>query len=239
MTRGLSPLLIFEIVAVVLGALSAMITASKKNLDFVGTYALAVVTSFGGGTIRDVLLDRRPFFWVSRWEYLIIIFALCIPFVYSRRVHDWSRQLVARGEFVDALGLGFFSVVGVTMALDAKLPAAVAVLMGVVTATGGGIIRDLLVNEIPVVFRHGSTLYTTSAFAGAVVFIALQKIHSPFAVFASVSVAVASRLYSVWKGTSLPRPLWMATGSYRVPTAEHPTEAGSAPVPDDRDRDGR
>ncbi len=229
---SISPVLLFEIVAVVLGALSAMITASKKQLDFVGTFALAIVTSFGGGTIRDVLLDRRPFFWVSRWEYLLVIFVLCIPFVYSRKVSDFSRRLVARGEFVDALGLGFFSVVGVTLALDAKLPAAVAVLMGVVTATGGGIIRDLLINEIPVTFRHGSTLYTTSAFAGAVVFILLQKLHVPFAVFASVSVAVGSRLYSVWSGASLPRPHWLATGTHRVPTGEHAAPKSGTPVAD-------
>jgi uncharacterized membrane protein YeiH len=215
-----TPLLIFEIVAVVLAALSAMITASKKSLDFVGTYALAIVTAFGGGTIRDVLLDRRPFFWVSRWEYLIVIFALAIPFVYSRRVHEWSRQLVARGEFVDALGLGFFTVVGVTMAQEAHLPWAVAVLMGVITAIGGGVMRDLLINEIPVTFRHGTTLYTTSAFAGAVVFIVAQRLHFPFAVFASVSVAVALRLYSVWAGASLPRPLWISTGTFPVVTDE-------------------
>lgn len=221
MFKGVSPVLVFEVIAVVLAALSAMIMAAKKTLDFVGTYALAVVTAFGGGTIRDVLLDRRPFFWVSRWEYLIIIFALCIPFVYSKWVHDFSRRLVARGEFVDALGLGFFSVVGVTMALELHLPAAVAVLMGVVTATGGGIMRDMLVNEIPVVFRHGTTLYTTSAFAGAVVFILLEKIHSPLAVIASVTVAVGSRLYSVWSGATLPRPHWMTTGAHRIPTGEH------------------
>jgi uncharacterized membrane protein YeiH len=95
MFKGVSPVLVFEVIAVVLAALSAMITAAKKNLDFVGTYALAVVTAFGGGTIRDVLLDRRPFFWVSRWEYLIIIFALCIPFVYSKSVHDFSRRPAA------------------------------------------------------------------------------------------------------------------------------------------------
>ena len=151
-----SPVLIFEVIAVVLSALSAMITASKKNLDFVGTFALAAITSFGGGTIRDVFLDRRPFFWVSRWEYLLVIFVLCIPFVYSRKVHQWARQLVARGEFVDALGLGFFSVVGVTLALESRMPVVVAVLMGVITSTGGGIMRDLVINEIPVVFRHGS-----------------------------------------------------------------------------------
>ena len=226
---SVSPVLLFEIVAVVLAALSAMITASKKSLDFVGTYALAIVTSFGGGTIRDVLLDRRPFFWVSRWEYLLVIFVLCIPFVYSRTVHRWARQLVARGEFVDALGLGFFTVVGVTLAIDAKLPAVVAILMGVVTATGGGVIRDLLINEIPVVFRHGTTLYTTSAFAGATVFIALRSLHVPFAVFASVTVAVGLRLYSVWKGTTLPRPHWIHTGTFPVPTDEHETPPPPAP----------
>ncbi len=204
-----------------------MITAAKKNLDFVGTFALAVVTSFGGGTIRDVLLDRRPFFWVSRWEYLVVIFALCLPFVYSRRVHDWSRRLVARGEFVDALGLGFFTVVGVTLAQQAHLPAAVAVLMGVITATGGGVLRDLLINEIPVVFRHGETLYTTSAFAGAIVFLVVQRLHSPSAVISSVAVAVGLRLYSVWAGASLPRPHWISTGTHRVPTAEHPTRPSS------------
>jgi uncharacterized membrane protein YeiH len=230
----ITPLLLFEIVAVVLAALSAMITASKKNLDFVGTYALAVVTAFGGGTIRDVLLDRRPFFWVSRAEYLIVIFALCLPFVYSRRVHDWSRQLVARGEFVDALGLGFFTVVGVTMAQDLSLPWPVAVLMGVVTATGGGIMRDLLINEIPVIFRHGTELYTTSAFAGAIVFLVLQRLHSPSAVIASVAVAVGLRLYSVWAGASLPRPHWIQSGTFPVPDGSPPS--GGPPV--QRERNG-
>lgn len=229
MPLGLTPLLLFEIFAVVLAALSAMITASKKNLDFVGTYALAVVTSFGGGTIRDVLLDRRPFFWVSRSEYLIVIFLLCLPFVYSRRVHEWSRQVVARGELVDALGLGFFTVVGVTMAQEAKLPWPVAVLMGVITATGGGIMRDLLINEIPVIFRHGTELYTTSAFAGAIVFLMLQRLHSPMAVLASISVAVGLRLYSVWAGASLPRPHWIQTGTFPLPEPEPPPGTRAKP----------
>jgi uncharacterized membrane protein YeiH len=237
--KGLTPLLVFEILAVVLAALSAMITASKKNLDFVGTYALAIVTAFGGGTIRDVLLDRRPFFWVSRYEYLIVIFALCLPFVYSRRVHDWARQLVARGEVVDALGLGFFTVVGVTMAQDLKLPSAVAVLMGVVTATGGGVMRDLLINEIPVTFRHGTELYTTSAFAGAIVYLLLQRVHSPSAVIASIGVAVGLRMYSVWKGTSLPRPHWIHTGAYPVPNDSSPGAPRSAPPPRGDRADGK
>ena len=227
-TPQVTPLLLFEVVAVVLAALSAMITAAKKNLDFVGTYALAIVTSFGGGTVRDVLLDRRPFFWVSRYEYLIVIFALCLPFVYSRQVHAWSRQLVARGELVDALGLGFFTVVGVTMAQDLKLPWAVAVLMGVITATGGGVMRDLLINEIPVIFRHGTELYTTSAFAGAIVFLVVQRVHNSSAVIASITVAVGLRLYSVWMGASLPRPHWIRTGTFPVASGEHAAPSATA-----------
>ena len=105
----MTPVLAFEVVAVVLAALSAMITAAKKDLDFVGTYSLAVVVAFGGGTIRDVLLMRRPFFWAERWEYLVVIFVLCVPFVYSRAVHRLAQRVVARGEFVDALGLGFYT----------------------------------------------------------------------------------------------------------------------------------
>jgi uncharacterized membrane protein YeiH len=154
----MSPVLVFEIVAVVLGALYAMTAAAKKNFDFVGTYALAIVVSFGGGTIRDVLLGRRPFFWAERWEYLVVIFVLCIPFVYSRAVHQFAKRVVARGEFIDAVGLGFYAVVGATLALEAKQPAVVAILLGVITSTGGGIMGDVLTNEIPGYFRHG-TLY--------------------------------------------------------------------------------
>ena len=209
----MSPVLVFEIVAVVLGAFAAMITAAKKDFDFVGTYALALVTSFGGGTIRDVLLDRRPFFWVDRWEFLVVIFVLCIPFVYSRPVHDFARRVVARAELVDALGLGFFAVVGCTLAFDAKQPAFVAILLGVITSTGGGIMGDVLINEVPRYFRHGS-LYTTAAFAGAVSFTLLRGLGNGIAVPVAITLAVGLRLYSVWRGASLPRPTWLQTGAH-------------------------
>ena len=218
----MSPIVVFEVVAVVLGAFSAMITAAKKNFDFVGTYALAIVVSFGGGTIRDVLLDRRPFFWVDRWEYLVVIFVLCIPFVYSRPVHQFAQRVVARGEFVDALGLGFFAVVGCTLALEAKQPVVIAVLLGVVTSTGGGIMGDILTNEVPKYFRHGS-LYTTAAFAGAVSFTLLRGFGNTIAVPVSISLAVGLRLYSVWRGASLPRPHWLHTGAHAITSDEHRT----------------
>lgn len=218
----MSAVLMFEIVAVVLGALYAMTIAAKKNLDFVGTYALAIVVSFGGGTIRDVLLGRRPFFWAERWEYLVVIFVLCIPFVYSRAVHRVAKRVVARGAFIDAVGLGFYAVVGCTLALEAKQPAVVAILLGVITSTGGGIMGDVLTNEIPGYFRHG-TLYTSSAFAGAAAFVGLQPYGNTIAVSVAVTLAVVLRLLSVWQGTTLPRPTWLRTGSHTITSGEHRT----------------
>ncbi len=217
----MDPVFVFEVIAVVLAALAAMIGAAKKGLDFVGTYAIALIVAFGGGTIRDVLLDRRPFFWADRWEYLVVIFVLCIPFVYSRAVHNLSQRVVARGEFIDALGLGFYTVVGCTLALEAKQPAVVAILLGVITSTGGGIMGDVLTNDVPGYFRHGP-LYTSSSFAGAVTFVLLVPYGNTVAVTASVSVAVGLRLLSVWRGTTLPRPHWLHTGAYAVPS-DRPT----------------
>jgi uncharacterized membrane protein YeiH len=221
----MSPVVIFEVVAVVLGALAAMTTAAKKNLDFVGTFALASVVSFGGGTIRDVLLDRRPFFWVERWEYLVVIFGLCIPFVYVRRVHRLAQRVVARAEFVDAVGLGFYAVVGCTLALDAGQPIVVALLLGVITSTGGGLMGDVLTNEIPAFFRHG-TLYTSAALAGAGTFVALRGMGNSIAVPAAVGLTVALRLVSVRRGTTLPRPHWLDTGTHGV------TRSGESSRPD-------
>ena len=218
----MSPVLVFEVIAVVLAAMAAMIGAAKKGLDFVGTYALALIVAFGGGTIRDVLLDRRPFFWADRWEYLVVIFVLCIPFVYSRAVHNFSQRVVARAEFIDALGLGFYTVVGCTLALEAEQPAVVAVLLGVITSTGGGIMGDVLNNEVPGYFRHGP-LYTSSAFAGAVTFVLLAPYGNVLAVTASVTVAVGLRLLSVWRGTTLPRPHWLVTDTHAV--APPPTDS--------------
>jgi uncharacterized membrane protein YeiH len=166
----LSPGLLLEGSAVIVSALSAMITAAKKEMDFVGVYALAVVTSFGGGTVRDLLLDRRPFFWVERWEYLVIVLALCVPFVYSRRLYRWSATFVARADVVDALGLGFFTVSGTALAAHAGMPAIVCALLGVMTGTGGGVMRDLITNEIPTLFQHGR-LHATAAVVGAGVYL--------------------------------------------------------------------
>jgi uncharacterized membrane protein YeiH len=214
----LGPGLVIEGSAVVVSALSAMITAAKKQLDFVGVYALAIVTAFGGGTLRDLVLDRRPFFWVERSEYLVIVLGLCLPFVYSQRLYHWSTTLVARADVIDALGLGLFTVSGTALAVNAGMPAVVCALLGVVTSTGGGVLRDLIINETPQLFQHGR-LHATSALGGAIVYLLLHTMGAPegVVVVAAAAITVALRLIALWRGASLPRPHWLRTGRWRTP----------------------
>lgn len=220
----INPVLLLESAAVVTAALSAMITAAKKEMDLVGVYALAVATSFGGGAIRDLIIDRRPFFFVERWEYFVVIMALCVPFVYSRKLYMWSRTLVARADLVDALGLGFFTVSGTALALRAGMPAIICALLGVITSNGGGVIRDLIINEIPQLFQHGR-LQAVAALCGATIYLGLLHFEvtgDARAAAISVVITVALRLTALWQGTALPRPHWLETGSWKAPrSGEH------------------
>lgn len=213
-----NPVLLLEGAAVVTAALSAMIAAAKKEMDLVGVYALAVVTSFGGGTLRDLLLDRRPFFWVDRWEYLVIVLAMCIPFVYSGRLYRWSTTLVARADIIDALGLGLFTVSGTALAAHAGMPAIICALLGVLTATGGGVLKDIIVMELPELFQHGK-MHAVAALFGASTWLVLREFGVREATCAVVAAAltVVLRLAGLWSGAALPRPHWLRTGRWRTP----------------------
>jgi uncharacterized membrane protein YeiH len=202
-----------EAAAVLVCAVSGMITAARKRMDIVGTYCLAIVTAFGGGTLRDLLIDRRPFFWVSHDQYLLIIVGLCVAFVYSRPFHarasQWHRQAV----LVDAMGLALFTLTGVGLALEKGLPLFVSSLIGVITGTFGGVLRDVASIEIPLLFRPGE-LYAISSFAGAWVYIA--ALHLGLTSFAAGAMAfltiVGLRFVSHAFGVRVPDPHWIRRG---------------------------
>jgi uncharacterized membrane protein YeiH len=200
-----------EIAAVVASALSGMILAWQKRLDIVGTASLALVTAFGGGTLRDLLIDRRPFFWDSRWEYVPVIIGMTIAFVYSARFHRVARGLYERAVFIDALGLALFSLTGLAYATEAGLSPFVAVLIGVLTGTGGGVMRDVLVNETPLIFRPGGRLYALASITGC--FVTLAATWAGLGAFPAAAlgfvVIVGLRMLSVRYGVSAPDPLWM------------------------------
>lgn len=201
---------VLEAAAVIISAASGMIAAARKGMDIVGTYCLAVATAFGGGTLRDLLIDRRPFFWISHDGYLVVIAALCIPFVYSRGFHARVSRWHGQAALVDAMGLALFTLSGVGFALQKGMPPFVCSLIGVVTGTFGGVLRDVASAEIPALFRPGE-LYAVSSFAGAWVLLGADRLALAPLLGAALAFAaiVALRMASVRFGVRVPDPLWL------------------------------
>jgi uncharacterized membrane protein YeiH len=157
-------LMVAEGIGVLAFAISGLLLAARKQLDLVGVVVLVFLTAFGGGTLRDVLLDRRPFFWVENeaWVWAVIALAVVGPMVLrSRHLEPTARAM----QWPDALGLGLFAATGTQIALGAGHTPLIATLMGVITAVFGGLIRDVLVNDIPWVISDYQ-LYSVIAFAG-------------------------------------------------------------------------
>ncbi|MDO8650910.1 MAG: trimeric intracellular cation channel family protein [Undibacterium sp.] len=171
---GMSTVLhIVEVTGIIAFASSGVIEARQKEMDMVGVFTVAFITAFGGGTLRDLLLDRRPLFWVEHQEYPILIFLMAlisIPFLRHLR-HAVAEKAII---YADALGLGLFSVTGASLAAEAQMPLFVCVMMGVITGIFGGVLRDVICNEIPLVFRRGQ-LYATCSFVGCWLYLLIEK----------------------------------------------------------------
>jgi len=201
---------IVEAAAVVASAIAGMIVASHKRMDLVGAFALACLNAFGGGTLRDLLLDNRPFYWMAHWWFFVAILGICLPFVYSSRMFALAREVHRRSVKMDAVGLALFTIAGAGIALARDAPPVVAVLMGVIAGTTGGVLRDVVVNELPDLFRPGG-LYATASLAGALVFvvgIASGLLPYTNAAILGVVVIVALRLLSIRLGIAMPLPQW-------------------------------
>lgn len=157
-------LLTLEGVGVLAFAVSGLLEAARKRLDLVGVVVVAFLTAFGGGTLRDVLLDRRPFFWVANeaWVWVVMGMALVIPLVLRARHLEPTLRAM---QWPDAVGLGLFAASGTQIALGMGSSPLVATLMGVITAVFGGLIRDVMLNEMPWVISDYQ-LYSVIAFVG-------------------------------------------------------------------------
>ncbi len=167
-------MVVVEVAATAAFALSGVLAAARQRMDAVGVVTVAGLTAFGGGTLRDVLLDRRPFFWVERAEYLWMVLALGVASMVFLRSHHFKLTERAM-QWPDALGLGLFAASGTQVALAASMPAVVAALMGVVTAVFGGVLRDMVCNEVPAAFRDHRP-YALCAVAGATTVVGLTHL---------------------------------------------------------------
>lgn len=187
-----------EIMAILVGAFSGFIEARRKRMDLVGVFTVAFITAFGGGTLRDILLDKRPLFWVTHQEYAILIFVLALvasPLIRTLRQIVSERLIV----IADAVGLGLFSVAGVSAALAAGMPIFIASMMGVITGIFGGVMRDIVCNEVPMVFRDGKP-YAICAFLGNWQFLlmGMYGVDPDFALWSSALFISGLRLIT-WK----------------------------------------
>jgi uncharacterized membrane protein YeiH len=185
---------LLEVLAILVSALSGFVEARSKKMDVVGVFTVAFIAAFGGGTLRDILLDKRPLFWVQHQEYAILIFVLALiatPLVRTVRKIVSERVIV----IADAIGLGLLSMVGVAEALKADMPLFIASMMGVITGVFGGILRDIICNEIPMVLRDGKP-YAICSFFGCWMFLAMRQTGIPpdFALWSSALLITLLRL---------------------------------------------
>jgi len=197
-----------EVIAVFAFALSGLIAAARKKMDAVGVCMVSGVAAFGGGTLRDVLLDRRPFFWVENAYWLWILLALCILAMLFMRAHH--LQLTERAiQIPDALGLGLFTALGTQIALGIGLPYIVAILMGVVSASFGGVLRDIFCNQIPKAFSDHQP-YAIFAFAGGCLLVVLTLVGMPdwAALLITFGVTTGMRLLALYLDWRIPGWNW-------------------------------
>lgn len=166
---------ILDMVGIFVFAISGALTARDKDFDLFGAFVIALVTSLGGGTLRDLLIGARPVGWLLRPEYLgIIVGAVAAAYLFQRFIVRLRRTMF----LFDTIGIGLFTILGLQKALDAGLTPLVAATMGVVSAVFGGVTRDILCNEVPLIFRK--EIYATACLAGAGLFLLLQYLAVDF-----------------------------------------------------------
>jgi uncharacterized membrane protein YeiH len=196
-------LLILTYIAVSASAISGALEARKHEMDIVGAMTIAFVTAFGGGTMRDLLLGRTPIFWVvDPFLSVVTFFVAIIAFYWLDRLPTHLLNVP------DAIGLGVFSILGASYAMQIHVGAIVVVLMGVVTGVFGGVLRDLLCNRIPYLFRQNTELYATCSFIGTWVFVIFiwLNINSLIASIVGATTIFVLRLLAIRFKMTLPSP---------------------------------
>jgi uncharacterized membrane protein YeiH len=175
---------ILDTIGTLVFAISGALTAMYKKLDLFGVYCIAFVTALGGGTIRDVMIGRTPVGWMLDIDYVFII---TLGFLLSLIFNRYLERLRISMLLFDTIGLGVFTLIGLEKGIEYGLSPVICVILGTLTATFGGVIRDILCNEIPILFRK--EIYATLCIAGAILFFILQEFIIPQEII-SASVAV-------------------------------------------------
>nr|CAD6428831.1 trimeric intracellular cation channel family protein [Rhizobium sp. Q54] len=195
-------LYILDYAGVVVFAATGALAASRKQLDIIGFLFFAALTGVGGGTLRDLVLGRTPVFWVIDPAYVLACIATGIIVFFAAHLVEWRYRLLL---WLDAIGLAAYSVMGAAIGLASTGSAPIAIVTGILTATCGGILRDILADEPSVLLR--SEVYISAALAGACTFTFLEVLGVPTVASSAAGFAVAFALRggAIRKGWTIPR----------------------------------
>ena len=194
---------ILDIIGTLVFAVSGVLTAIDSDFDVVGSSIIGMVTAVGGGTLRDVLIGETPVGWMTDLNYLwTIIAALILSYLFKNKISKLRKSMF----FFDTIGIGLFTILGLQKTLLVGLELPVAILMGIVSAVFGGIIRDVLTNKVPLIFRK--EIYASACLAGGLVFLGLSEISNNLLVnmFVSMFTVVIIRYLAVRNNWSLKLP---------------------------------
>lgn len=192
---------IIDILGTVAFAISGVLVAMEKKLDVFGVFIIAFVTAVGGGTLRDVLIGNTPVAWMKELMYiLIILLSVVAAILFSGRLKYFSKSLF----LFDTIGIGLYTMVGIEKGLNADLLPVICIALGTMTASFGGVLRDILCNEIPVIFRK-EIYATVCILGGGVYFLLIQfPIDNTIAYIVAIISIIVMRILAVRFKISLP-----------------------------------
>jgi len=193
---------VFDYIGTLVFAISGTLTAANKRLDFFGATVIGFVTAVGGGTLRDMMLGDEPVAWMRTINYsLVIIVGVLITILFSKQVMKLRRTLF----LFDTIGIAIFTIIGLNKALSFGIHPALAVMMGLTSAVVGGVIRDTLTNEVPLIFHK--EIYATACIAGGLVYLLLLQFQVDELVNQSITIIsiIVVRILAVHYNIALPR----------------------------------
>lgn len=181
-------------------AISGLRMASAKQFDLFGAFIVGMATAVGGGTLRDIMIGNSPF-WMTQWIYIAIVLFAVLMFIFMHRIIDRISNTIF---LFDAIGLGLFTVVGFQKTLDAGFPYWAANIMGMCTGAAGGVIRDILINEVPLIFRRD--IYAIACMVGGLFYTnaVIMGMEPIVAQIGCATVVIAIRLLAVRYHWQLP-----------------------------------
>ncbi|MRT94270.1 trimeric intracellular cation channel family protein [Ancylomarina sp. 16SWW S1-10-2] len=191
----------FDLIGTFVFAISGTLSAANKKLDLFGAFFTGFITAIGGGTLRDLILGNFPVAWISDLNYfLVIVLAVLVTFLFKRIIMRLKKTLF----LFDTIGIGVFTIIGIEKALALSIHPILAIIMGLFTAVMGGVIRDTLCNDIPLIFRK--EIYAIACIFGGLLFLFLKYLHVDPTVnlFVTVISIIVFRLVCIRYKLSLP-----------------------------------